>query len=62
MDIKTMACYITCSYLSNKLSHSKKDQGVTKIHLSQGKHINNFSGTLPKENLTLELWVTLLEI
>ena len=51
--MKPMACHIVWPYLSNELSHPKKDQGMTKIHLSQGRPINVINGSVPKENLTL---------
>lgn len=54
MVIKSMACHIHWFYLSNELSCLKKDQGMTKIHLSQGMLINVINGTLTKTNLTLE--------
>ena len=54
IDMKPMESHIPWSYLSNELSCLKKDQGVTKIHLSQGKHINWISGAFPKEKLTLD--------
>ena len=60
--MKTIACQIPWSYLSNELSCSKKYQGVTKIHPYQGRHINCFSNKLFNEKITLELLVTLLKI
>lgn len=54
-----MACHVPLFYLSNELSCLKKGNGMTKIPLSQARTIN---GTLPKEKINLEHWVTSLKI
>ena len=44
-----MEDHIPWYYLSKDLSCLKKDQGMTKMPLSQGKPIYGINDTLPKE-------------
>lgn len=60
--MKPMACQIPWTYIFNELSYPNKYQEMTKMHLSQGRSINGTNGTLPKANLTLEHYGTLLKI
>ena len=56
MDMKPMEYHSPWAYISNKLSYFPKKQGVTRIHLPQGKHISCVNGTISKENITLGLF------
>ena len=57
MYLRPMSSHIPWSYIFNEISFPKKYQRVTKIHLSQGRHISCISGTFPKENKTIDIWV-----
>ena len=46
-------------YISNKLSYLEKDQGMRKIHLSQGSYIYGINGTFPKAFQTIDIWILL---
>lgn len=57
MDIKPWAYHIPWYYLSNELSCFSIDQGMRKLHFSQGNYINGINGTNPNALETLEKWV-----
>jgi hypothetical protein len=50
------------SNLSNKLSYLSFDQGMKRLHYSQGNYISSMYGTLPNALPTLESWVLKVKI
>lgn len=49
MDMKPYVPRIALSYISNELYCLEIDQGMRKLHLSQGIYICGINGTFPKE-------------
>ena len=50
MDMKPWASHSPWYYLFNNLSCSEKDQGMTKLHISQGSHVNGTMAHFPRKS------------